>query len=72
MDEKKILIINLSKGKVGEANANLLGSMLITKIYLAAMSRADASAKKLKELQTFIFLWTNSNLCKRIFCRYFV
>jgi hypothetical protein len=38
MDEKKILIINLSKGLVGEANANLLGSMLITKIYLGAMS----------------------------------
>jgi hypothetical protein len=43
MDEKKILIINLSKGRVGEANANLLGSMLITKIYLGAMSRADVS-----------------------------
>lgn len=41
MDERKILIINLSKGRVGESNANLLGSMLITKIYLAAMSRAD-------------------------------
>src|ERR1035437_1880537 len=43
MDEKKILIINLSKGLVGETNANLLGSMIITKIYLAAMSRADVS-----------------------------
>ncbi len=43
MDEKKILIINLSKGLVGETNANLLGSMMITKIYLAAMSRADVS-----------------------------
>ncbi len=42
MDEKKILIINLSKGRIGESNTNLLGSMLITKIYLAAMSRADA------------------------------
>ncbi len=41
MDEKKIFIVNLSKGKVGEGNANLLGSLLITKIYLAAMSRAD-------------------------------
>jgi len=41
MDERKILIINLSKGRMGESNANLLGSMLITKIYLAAMSRAD-------------------------------
>src|SRR3989338_8822575 len=36
MDEGKILIVNLSKGKVGEGNANLLGSMLITKVYLAA------------------------------------
>lgn len=44
MDEKKILIVNLSKGRVGEQNANLLGGMLITKIYLAAMSRADLSA----------------------------
>ncbi len=42
MDEKKILIMNLSKGRIGEGNTNLLGSMLITKIYLAAMSRADA------------------------------
>ncbi len=48
MDEKKILIINLSKGRVGESNANLLGSMLITKIYLAAMSRADLSEDELK------------------------
>lgn len=42
MDEQKIIIINLSKGQVGESNANLLGSMFITKMYLAAMSRADA------------------------------
>jgi hypothetical protein len=42
MDDKKILIMNLSKGRIGESNTNLLGSMLITKIYLAAMSRADA------------------------------
>lgn len=53
MDEKKVLIINLSKGKVGEANANLLGSMLITKIYLAAMSRADVPEKKMKLLPNF-------------------
>src|ERR1035437_8190422 len=45
MDEQKIIIVNLSKGLVGESNANLLGSMLITKIYLAAMSRADVSDK---------------------------
>ncbi len=53
MDENKIIIINLSKGRVGEANANLLGSMLITKIYLAAMSRADVSEKDLHKLPNF-------------------
>jgi hypothetical protein len=53
MDEKKILIVNLSKGLVGEGNANLLGSMLVTKIYLAAMSRADADPKELKKLPNF-------------------
>ncbi len=53
MDEKKIFIINLSKGRVGEGNANLLGSMLITKIYLAAMSRADASEAELNKLPNF-------------------
>jgi hypothetical protein len=53
MDEKKILIVNLSKGLVGENNANLLGSMIVTKIYLAAMSRADADPKELKSLPNF-------------------
>lgn len=53
MDNQKIVIINLSKGKVGEANANLLGSMLITKVYLAAMSRADVSAETIKNLPNF-------------------
>ncbi len=53
MDEKKILIVNLSKGQIGEGNANLLGSMIITKIYLAAMSRADVSEKDMKNLPNF-------------------
>src|SRR3989338_378529 len=53
MDDKKIIIVNLSKGKVGEGNANLLGGMFITKIYLAAMSRADMSAEILKRLPDF-------------------
>ncbi len=41
MDEKKILIMNLSKGLIGEDNMQLLGAMMITKIQLAAMSRVD-------------------------------
>jgi hypothetical protein len=53
MDERKILLVNLSKGRVGDSNANLLGAMLITKIYLAAMSRADASEKLMKSLPNF-------------------
>lgn len=53
MDERKIVIMNLSKGKVGEGNANLLGSMLITKIYLAAMSRADTAEAELQKLPDF-------------------
>lgn len=55
MDEGKILIINLSKGLVGETNMRLLGSMLTTRIFLAAMSRADLSADKLKRLPHFYF-----------------
>lgn len=53
MDEKKIIIVNLSKGRVGEGNANLLGSMIITKIYLAAMSRADVPESKMRDLPNF-------------------
>lgn len=53
MDERKIMIVNLSKGRVGESNANLLGAMLITKIYLGAMSRADVSEKTLRTLPQF-------------------
>lgn len=41
MDEGKILIVNLSKGLVGEDNASILGAFLVTKIQLAAMSRSD-------------------------------
>jgi hypothetical protein len=41
MDERKILIVNLSRGQVGEDNAALLGALLVTKIQLASMSRAD-------------------------------
>ncbi len=55
MDERKIMIINLSKGRVGEGNAALLGSMLVTKIYLGAMSRADLNSSLLKDVPSFYF-----------------
>ncbi len=41
MDNRKILIVNLSRGLIGEDNASLLGSLLVTKIQMGAMSRAD-------------------------------
>lgn len=55
MDEKKIFIVNLSKGRMGESNAALLGSMLTVKLYLAAMSRADEPAARLARLPRCYF-----------------
>ncbi len=55
MDEKKIFIVNLSKGRMGETNASLLGSMLTVKIYLAAMSRADEPSSRMAKLPRFYF-----------------
>ena len=55
MDDKKIIIANLSKGRMGETNADLIGSMLTTKIYLSAMSRADETAATQAKLPEFYF-----------------
>ncbi|HEX9722417.1 MAG TPA: type IV secretion system DNA-binding domain-containing protein [Candidatus Paceibacterota bacterium] len=41
MDGKKILLVNISKGRIGEDNSRLIGGLLITKLQLAAMSRVD-------------------------------
>lgn len=46
MDKEKILVVNLSRGKIGEDNTALLGAMMITKVQLAAMSRADVIEEK--------------------------
>jgi hypothetical protein len=45
MDERKILIVNLSRGLIGEDNAALLGALMVTKVQMAAMSRADIDQK---------------------------
>ncbi|MBU2103649.1 type IV secretion system DNA-binding domain-containing protein, partial [Patescibacteria group bacterium] len=55
MDERKILLINLSKGLVGDTNMQLLGSMLTTRIFLAAMSRANLPAHELAKAPNFYF-----------------
>lgn len=54
MDEGKILILNLSKGRIGEDNSSLLGAMMITKIQLAAMSRVDIEEKKRKDFYLYV------------------
>jgi hypothetical protein len=41
MDSRKILLVNLSKGRLGERNANLLGLIMVGKLFMAALSRAD-------------------------------
>jgi len=46
MDERKILIVNLSRGLVGEDNAALLGALFVTKVQMAAMSRADITGEQ--------------------------
>ncbi len=55
MDERKILICNFSIGQTGSENVNLIGSMLITKIYLAAMSRANLKYEDLQKAAPFYF-----------------
>lgn len=54
MDEGKILIINLSKGRIGEDNSALLGAMIITRIQLAAMSRVDIPMEKRKDFYLYV------------------
>lgn len=54
MDSGKILIMNLSKGRIGEDNSALLGAMMITKIQLAAMSRVDIPEKQRRDFFLYI------------------
>ncbi|MEI7497882.1 MAG: type IV secretion system DNA-binding domain-containing protein [Candidatus Falkowbacteria bacterium] len=54
MDGKKILIMNLSKGRIGEDNSSLIGAMMITKIQLAAMSRVDIPERDRQDFYLYI------------------
>lgn len=54
MDKQKILIMNLSKGKIGEDNSKLLGALLITKLQLAAMSRVDIPEEDRKDFYLYV------------------
>jgi len=63
MDKGQILIVNLSRGLVGEDNAAILGAMLVTKIQLAAMSRADIP--HLADRRPFYLTLTNSKTLRQ-------
>ena len=54
MDGEKILLLNLSKGRVGEDNSALLGAMMITNIQLAAMSRIDTPEEERKDFYLYV------------------
>lgn len=54
MDEGKILLLNLSKGRIGEDNSALLGAMMITKIQLAAMSRVDIPESQRRDFFLYV------------------
>ncbi|MEK7572777.1 MAG: TraM recognition domain-containing protein [Patescibacteria group bacterium] len=54
MDNKKILLVNLSKGRLGEINANLIGLVLVGKIQMAALSRVDMFGQKMNDFYLYI------------------
>ena len=54
MDKGKILLVNLSKGRLGEINANLIGMIIVGKIQMAALSRVDSFGKELKPFYLYI------------------
>lgn len=54
MDSKKILLVNLSKGKLGELNSNLIGMIIVGKILMAALSRVDDQSKSFPPFYLYI------------------
>lgn len=54
MDERKILLVNLAKGSIGEDTANMLGSLLISRFDLAALSRADTPEEKRQDYTLYL------------------
>ncbi|PKL72511.1 hypothetical protein CVV26_01320 [Candidatus Kuenenbacteria bacterium HGW-Kuenenbacteria-1] len=54
MDKKKILLVNLAKGKTGEVNSNLLGLIIVSKLQMAAMGRADLPENQRHDFYLYI------------------
>ena len=63
MDEKKIFLVNLAKGKIGELNARLLGMIIVGKIFMAALSRVDLAESQRKDF--YLYLDEFQNLTTR-------
>jgi GTPase SAR1 family protein len=54
MDKKKILLVNLAKGKLGDVNSSLLGLIIVGKLLMAAFSRVDVSEKKRTDFYLYV------------------
>ncbi len=54
MDEGKILLVNLAKGKIGEENSNFLGLILVPRILISAMSRQEISEEKRRDFYLYV------------------
>ncbi|HCM67902.1 MAG: hypothetical protein A2898_04130 [Candidatus Kerfeldbacteria bacterium RIFCSPLOWO2_01_FULL_48_11] len=54
MDTEKIVLLNLAKGRIGEASSSLLGAMMITRLQLAAMSRVDIPEEERKDFFLYV------------------
>ncbi len=54
MDEKKILLVNLSKGRLGDINARLIGLILVGKILMAALSRVDTNGEEMSDFYLYL------------------
>ncbi len=54
MDKKKVLLVNLAKGRTGEINANLLGLIIVSKLQMAALSRADLPEEERHDFYLYI------------------
>ena len=54
MDKKKVLLVNLSKGKTGDVNAKLLGLIIVSKLTMAALSRADVPEDERNDFYLYI------------------
>ena len=66
MDEGKILIANISKGRIGEDNSRLLGALVVTKLQLSAMSRVDTPEEKRRDF--YLYVDEFQNFATEAFC----